>query len=202
MPWKETIVYEERMKFIVTWKQGGWSLTDLCREFNISRVTGYKYLRRYKLFGLEGLKDRSKRPKRHPKTIRKKIIDLIVDERKEHPTWGARKLLASLQARIHMIKDWPAPSTVGRILKDKGLILEPKKRKPKQTPVFLFSHVLGPNDVWCTDFKGHFTVGDGMRCTPLTVTDAYSRFLLGCEIVPKANTASVMNVFTEFPSGG
>lgn len=195
MPWKETFVYEERMKFVVAWKQGGWTLSDLCREFNISRVTGYKYLERYNLFGLEGLKDRSKKPKRHPKTIRKKIIDLIINERRDHPTWGARKLLASLQARIHMIKEWPAPSTVGRILKEKGFISEPKKRRPKQTPVIHFSHVLGPNDVWCVDFKGHFTVGDGMRCTPLTITDAYSRFLIGCEIVPKANTVSVMSVF-------
>ncbi|MBE8162343.1 DDE-type integrase/transposase/recombinase [Leptospira borgpetersenii serovar Ballum] len=72
-----------------------------------------------------------------------------------------------------------------------------KVRRKKMEPVYHFSHILSPNDVWCADFKGHFTVGDGMRCTPLTITDAYSRFLLGCEIVSKANTESVITVFTK-----
>lgn len=127
MAWKETNVFEERMKFVVAWKRGGWSLTDLCREFNISRVTGYKYLKQYELFGLDGLKDKSRRPKRHPKTTRKKILELVLQERKDHPRWGARKLLASLRARFHMIKHWPHPSTVGRILKNHGLIKAPKR---------------------------------------------------------------------------
>lgn len=63
-------MFEERMKFILAWKQGAWTLSDLCREFNISRVTGYKYLERYKMHEIEGLKDQSKGPKRHPKTMR------------------------------------------------------------------------------------------------------------------------------------
>lgn len=197
MAWKETNVFEERMKFVVAWKRGGWSLTDLCREFNISRVTGYKYLEQYELFGLDGLKDKSRRPKRHPKTTRKKILELVLQERKEHPRWGARKLLASLRARFHMIKHWPHPSTVGRILKNHGMIKEPKRRIQRQSIEQPFSHALGPNDIWCADFKGHFTVGNGERCTPLTVTDAYSRFLLCCEIVPKADTANVINEFTK-----
>lgn len=197
MAWKETNVFEERMKFVVAWKRGGWSLTDLCHEFNISRVTGYKYLKQYKLYGIDGLKDKSRRPKYHPHQTRKKIIELILQERKEHPRWGARKLLASLSARFHMIRKWPHPSTVGRILKQNNLIKPPKRRIRKQSIEQPFSHALGPNDIWCADFKGHFTVGDGKRCTPLTVTDAYSRFLLCCEIVPKADTTNVINEFTK-----
>ncbi|EMY63475.1 hypothetical protein LEP1GSC203_2855, partial [Leptospira terpstrae serovar Hualin str. LT 11-33 = ATCC 700639] len=72
------------------------------------------------------------------------------------------------------IRKWPHPSTVGRILKQNNLIKPPKRRIRKQSIEQPFSHALGPNDIWCADFKGHFTVGDGKRCTPLTVTDAYS----------------------------
>lgn len=195
MPWKETNVLEERMKFVVAWKNGGWSHSDLCDEFGISRVTGYKYLRQYELYGIDGLKNKSRRPKQHPKSVRTKIVKLILEERKEHPRWGARKLLASLSARFHMIKDWPHPSTAGRILKSNGLIKEPKRRIKKQIIEQPFLHATGPNVVWCADFKGHFNVGDGNRCTPLTVTDAYSRYLLCCQIVPKADTTNVINTF-------
>ena len=69
MPWKETNVHEERMKFVIAWKQGGWTKTDLCREFGISRVTGYKYLKQYEDHGLDGLKDKSRAPKNQPKAV-------------------------------------------------------------------------------------------------------------------------------------
>ncbi|MDV6236283.1 IS481 family transposase [Leptospira ellisii] len=197
MPWKETCVHQERMKFVIAWKQGGWSITDLCKEFGISRVTGYKYLSQYELFGIDGLKDKPRIPKSHPKTTKQNIVQLVVSARDRHPNWGARKLLASLKGKFPKVKNWPSVSTVGRILKRKGLTTKVKVRRKKMEPVYHFSHVLSPNDVWCADFKGHFTVGDGMRCTPLTITDAYSRFLLGCEIVPKANTESVISVFTK-----
>lgn len=196
MPWKETGVYEERMKFIVAWKQGGWSMTDLCREFGISRITGYKYLERYESEGLDGLKDKSRARKRQPKAIRPKTVEMIVRARESHPTWGARKLLALIKRRYAGVSDWPHPSTVGRILRRKGLT-QKQKRQRRAVPVNPLSHVIAPNDVWCADFKGHFTVGNGLRCDPLTITDAHSRFLLGCRIVPKANTENTQAIFTE-----
>jgi len=70
-------VYEERMKFIVAWKQGGWSMTDLCLEFGISRVTGYKYLEQYESEGLDGLKDKSRARKRQTKAIRPRIVEAV-----------------------------------------------------------------------------------------------------------------------------
>ena len=196
MPWKETIVYEERMKFVVAWKEGGWSMTDLCREFGISRVTGYKYVEQYESQGLDGLKDRSRAPKRQPKAVRPKMVEMIIRARDSHRTWGARKLLALIKRRYPGVSDWPCPSTVGRILSRKGLTRK-QKRQRKAVPVYPLSHVTEPNDVWCADFKGHFTVGNGLRCDPLTITDAHSRFLLGCKIVPKTNTENTQAIFTE-----
>jgi transposase len=127
MPWKETNVVEERMKFIVAWKQGGWTKSDLCREFGISRVTGDKYIKQYKKYGIDGLKDKSHATKNQPNAVRQKLIDLIINLRKEHPSWGARKLLPRLQARYPGINDWPSESTTNRILRRNGLIAKKKR---------------------------------------------------------------------------
>ena len=126
MPWKETGVCEERMKFIVAWKQEGWSMTDLCREFGISRVTGYKYLRQYETKGLDCLKDSFRARKTQPKAVRSKMVEMIVRARESHPTWGARKLLALLKRRYAGVSDWAHPSTVGRILRQKGITQKQK----------------------------------------------------------------------------
>ena len=195
MSWKETNVNEERMKFIVAWKQGGWTKSDLCREFGISRVTGDKYIRQYEEYGIEGLKDKSHAPKKQAYTVRKKLVDLIVEFREDHPSWGARKLLPRLRGRYPGIKDWPCITTTNRILKRNGLVKK-RKRIPKSVPVFPFSHVIDPNDVWCSDYKGHFTVGNNKRCDPLTISDAYSRFLLECRIVDKTDAYNAKKVFT------
>jgi transposase InsO family protein len=196
MPWKETTVYEERMKFVIAWKQGDWTMSDLCREFGISRVTGYKYLEQYEKYGIEGLMDKSKAPKFQAFAVDEDMIRRILLCREEHKTWGARKILASLKCQYHRTKEWPCPATVGRILKRNGMI-KPRKRRirtiVKTSPL---CHATSPNDVWCADYKGHFTVGDGDRCDPLTVTDAYSRFLLGCKIVKKTDTVNTKDVFT------
>ena len=172
-------------------------MTDLCDEFGISRTTGYKYLERYEKTGLDGLKDQSRAPRKQAKATREKLVKLIKEARNEHKSWGARKLLASLQGRFPTIKDWPSAATVGRILKREGLIDEQKRKRRRSIPTELFplSHVIEPNDVWCADFKGHFTVGDGKRCDPLTVTDAHSRFLLACDTVRKTDTEHTQAVF-------
>ncbi|ULH30929.1 helix-turn-helix domain-containing protein (plasmid) [Leptospira weilii] len=92
----------------------GWSITDLCKEFGISRVTGYKYLSQYELFGIDGLKDKPKTPKSHPKTTKQNVVQLVISARDRHPNWGARKLLASLKGKFPKVKNWPSVSTIGR----------------------------------------------------------------------------------------
>ncbi len=196
MPWKETNVYEERMKFVIAWKNGDWTMTDLSREFGISRVTGYKYLYQYEKYGLEGLMDKSKAPITQPNAVDDATVRLIILCRQDHKTWGPKKILASLKCKYHRKSNWPCPATIGRILKKHGMITQKRKRIKKAVKSFPLSHVSGPNDVWCADYKGHFTVGDGKRCDPLTVTDAYSRFLLECKIVKKTDTHNAKEAFT------
>ncbi len=195
MPWMETNVTEERMKFVVAWKAGGWTMTELCHEFQISRKTGYKYLERYETEGIDGLKDHSHTAHHQPHKTRDKIIELVVEERGKHPSWGPQTLLARLRGRYPGIKDWPAPSTVGEILKREGLVNSRRKRRPNPVKFYPLSHVKEPNDLWCTDFKGHFTVGNGHRCDPLTITDAHSRFLLECRGLKKTDSAHVRKAF-------
>ena len=197
MPWKESNVQEERIKFVAAWKQGGWTMTDLCNEFGISRKTGYKYLERYNDEGVDGLKCKSRARKFHPNATRPELVELIIEMRKEHPSWGPRKLLARLRGRYPRIPldDWPCNSTVSEILKRNGYVRKVRKRRRAPPTLFPFSHVGNPNDLWCTDFKGRFTVGSGQRCDPLTITDAHTRYLLECKAVKKTNTENVQKVF-------
>ncbi|TGK41206.1 IS481 family transposase [Leptospira andrefontaineae] len=195
MPWKESLVIEERIKFIAAFKREEWIFADLCKEFGISRKTGYKYLERYEKEGIDGLKEKSRAPKVQPLETPKHIVDLIIRMREEHPSWGPRKLLWRLKVKYHRVKSWPSVTTIGNILKRKGLVRQQPRRKKTPQSLFPFSDAITPNDVWCADFKGHFTVGDGMRCDPLTITDANSRLLLDCQILKKTNTESVKQAF-------
>ncbi len=195
MPWKETNVIEERMKFIASIKNGEWAFADVCRDFGISRKTGYKYLKNYKTEGIEGLKEKPRARKTQSNATNENTVRLIVEMRELHPSWGPKKLLWSLQAKYHRQKKWPSKTTIGNILKKKGLVKIKRKRQRTPTTLFPFSDVHLPNDVWCVDFKGHFTVGNGKRCDPLTITDAHSRFLLACEILDKANTEQTKRIF-------
>lgn len=196
MSWKEIRIVEERLKFVAALRSGNWSMSELCRQFGISRVTGYKFLSRYETEGIDGLKDRSHAVHNQPSRTTERFVRMILDMRTDHPTWGSRKLLERLRGRYPTVKEWPAASTVTEILRRAGRIQPRKQRRKNPVKVYPLSHVKDPNDVWCADFKGHFTVGDGRRCDPLTISDAHSRFLLACEGVKKANTEEVMRVFT------
>jgi transposase InsO family protein len=183
MPWKETDVLKERTRFVVASWDEDWTMTELCRAFGISRKTGYKLLKRYEECGFDGLRDQPRSPKTRSNETPSKIVELIIEARKAHPNWGPRKLLPWLERR-HPRAHWPAPSTVGDILKRHDLV-KPRKRRRRATPSTQpLAHALGPNDVWCADFKGWFRTGDGDRCDPLTVMDGYSRYLITCRAVP------------------
>jgi transposase InsO family protein len=184
MPWKETHVLEERVKFVNAAIEGAWPFADLCRSHGISRKTGYKFLERYERYGLEGLVDRSRARFEQADRTPDHIVDRIVEERRAHPYWGPRKILRYLQRTNPSILDWPAISTAGEILKRHGLVQDrkTKRRTPSGIPRDP-ARADRPNLVWCADFKGHFRTGDGSRCDPLTVSDDFSRFVLGCRCV-------------------
>lgn len=115
--------------------------------------------------------------------------------REDHPSWGPKKLRPLLKAKFHRLKRIPSETTIGKILLKKGLIKTKKKRAKVPQSLFPFSNVYAPNDVWCVDFKGHFTEGNGKRCDPLTITDAHSRYLLACDILEKTNVDATKAVF-------
>lgn len=193
MPWKETCVIDERLQFIAARQGGAETMTDLCCQFGISRRIGYKWWNRYKREQLDGLKDRSRAPRTHRNAIASEIEDWLVAVRLEHWRWGPKKIVARL-AEVYRDIDWPAASTAGDILKRYGLVAPRRTRRRTPPSTQPFADCQGPNAVWCADFKGWFLTGDGHRCDPFTLSDAYSRFLLRCQVVPRLNRQWVQGI--------
>src|SRR5215510_5825029 len=179
MPWRTTCPMDERVQFIQEWQSHEASMTVLCRRYGISRKTGYKLLARYEAEGRRGLEERSRAPHHHPLAVGPERTGAILALRAAHPWWGPRKLRAWLQ-RHEPAARWPAASTMGMLLQRQGLTI-PRRRRRRAPPATPPLHAaVPPNDVWSVDFKGWFRTGDGARCTPLTLTDNASRFLLRC----------------------
>jgi putative transposase len=194
MPWKRNGVLEERFRFIEEWKSEDWSLAELCEYFGVTRKTGYKWLVRYEVAGVEGLQDRSRAPHRHPNELEEASEEQVLKVRTEHPFWGARKIQAFLK-RAEGVSAVPAVSTIGNILKTNGLTI-PRKRRPKARPSEQpLAHATEANRVWCADFKGWFRSRDGERIDPLTISDAYSRYLLRCQVVKAVDYAHSKPIF-------
>ncbi len=184
MPWAETDTMRERLKFVSSLRKYKSTFKSYCSLFGVAPKTGYKWLHQFETSGLAGLRDRSRRPRSNSRAISQVMAWRLVELRQEHPTWGPRKLLTLLET-LEPGWDLPAPSTVGELLKRRGLVA-PRKRSYRQHPrTEPLRHADKPNAVWSMDFKGWFRLGDGTRCDPLTITDGFSRYLLCC----KAGTA-------------
>jgi putative transposase len=189
MPWKETCVLDEKVRFINDWLAGEEPMIMLCARYGISRKTGYELVHRYEAAGATGLAPRSRAPHRHGRAMAAGMREAILDLRDERRHWGPKKLRARLAA-LHPETAWPAASTIGELLRREGLV-EPRRRRRAPLPGTPRPAVaiIGANDEWCLDFKGWFRTGDGVRCDPPehlskgTLTDAYSRFLIDCRIV-------------------
>ena len=193
MPWKECRKMDEKLRFVSRHLEGE-SISCLCREFGISRVTGHKLVERYRQSGLEALSDRSRRPYRMANELPFQVESLIVQIKKEYPTWGAPKIRERLLSRYPDIKT-PAKSTVHAVLERHGLV---KHKRAGARPKSQGTVLLGaqqPNELWCTDFKGEFMLADRRYCYPLTVTDFHSRFLLCCEGLESTREAMALTVF-------
>jgi transposase InsO family protein len=179
MPWRESCVTDERMRFVIRLKDGE-STALLCREFGISRVTGYKILDRYEECGLEGLRDRARRPHRYANQLPPQVEAVIVSAKREKPHRGARKIRERLLRKLpHEVKV-PACSTIHAVLDRHQLVARPRLRRNKAKGTSL-SAGSTPNDFWCTDYKGEFQLGNKQYCYPLTVADHASSYLLLCE---------------------
>lgn len=199
MPWKETRVQDQRVRFVVAQEAGEESMARLCRQFGISRKTGYKWLERWRAEGAAGLADRSRAPGNHPNAVAVARVEAILAAR-DRWGWGPKKLRVVL-AREHPEIVWPALSTIQQILRDHGRVHDRKKRRRVPVQAEPLAHCDGPNSVWCCDFKGHFAVGS-RRCHPLTITDGFSRYLLRCQSLARTDGEAVrpifVNAFGEF----
>jgi len=183
---------DERVKFVARLLDGD-SMAGLCREFGISRKTGYKIFERYRDCGIEGLTDRSRRPYRHANQLPVQIETLIVRLKRDKPSWGAPKIrerLARLYPDIHQ----PAISTVHAVLDRHGLVKRRRQRRSRATGTPL-SAATEPNALWCADYKGEFMLADRRYCYPLTITDQASRYLIACEALPSTCEAYAFPVF-------
>jgi transposase InsO family protein len=195
MPWKECDAVSERMHF-VSRLLNEEKMADLCREFKISRKTGYKIFNRYKNEGLDGLKDQCRKPKKRPNQTSSVVTDLILDLRKDHSTWGAPKIKSYLEAR-HKKSLIPACSTIHVILKRHDLVVSKKRRTTYRSTGTDLEEVTDPNQLWCTDFKGQFRMGNASYCYPLTITDQFSRFLIECEGMSRISEVECLRVFED-----
>lgn len=184
---------EERMKFVARLLEGE-EMSRLCREFGISRKTGYKIFDRFKECGLEALTDRSKRPFRYGNQLPFQVETAIVSLKKEKPHWGARKLRELLLRKFPAEVKVPAVSTIHAVLDRHGLV-QPRKGRRYRAQGTPLSAGKEPNDLWCADFKGEFKLGDGRYCHPLTVTDQASRYLLMCEALESVRADSAFTCF-------
>jgi transposase InsO family protein len=186
---------DERLRFVAKLLDGE-AMTDVCREFGISRKTGYKIFHRYKESGFEALSDRCRRPVRYANQLPPQIENLIVTFKREKPHWGARKIRELLVRRLDQDVRVPAKSTIHAVLHRHGLVHGLRRPRPRATGTQL-SVGERPNDLWGVDFKGEFKLGNGRYCYPLTVTDHASRFLLMCEALESTREDTAITAFEQ-----
>jgi len=163
-------------------------MSDLCREFGISRKIGYKFERRYEEHG-------PRRPKRLARQLSVGIQTAILELKREKPTWGAAKIQEVLR-RQHPQMELPVRSTIHDLLDRHGLVQKRSKRRRYHAyPTVREQNITTPNQLWCADFKGQFRMGNAKYCYPLTVTDFYSRYRLGCEAMESTKSESAQQGF-------
>src|SRR5262245_10286393 len=194
MPWRECSVMDEGVRFVGRLLDGE-AMSEVCREFGISRKTGYRIFNRYGDEGLEALTDRSRRPVRYANQLPDPIERMIVTAKKDKPHWGARKIRELLVRQLAGDVGIPARSTVHAVLDRHGLVAHARWRHRFRAEGTQLSQAIKPNDLWCADFKGEFRTGDGRYCYPLTVTDQASRYLLACEALESTKEAPVIQAF-------
>ena len=195
MPWKETTMMEQKIEFICEWRTGKYTITELCRNFEISRPTAYKLISRFENQGYEGLKEHSRTPSNHPNATPQNIVKGILKLKEKYPRWGAKKI------RILLFKEFtekqiPSVVTVHNILKKNGFV-STKKRMRRIKPVYPIFDPKNCNEVWSADYKGKFLMGNKVYCHPLTIADSKSRFLFTAKGHYKENLKSAKAEFAK-----
>lgn len=196
MPWTERSRMDERITLVSHYLKGEEPMSEIAHRFGVSRKTAYKWVARYVAEGPGGLADRSRAPLRHPQRLDSATVEALLQARRSHPHWGARKILAWLAAKQPQVRQ-PAASTVSALFTKYGL--SRRRQARRRTPPYTepFAEADEANRLWCADFKGDFKTGDGLRCYPLTLTDAFSRTLLCCTALRSTKTVYVRPLFEQ-----
>lgn len=195
VPWKDVSSMEQKREFINLFLSGKYSLSELCRQFNVSRPTGRLYVNRFKEHGDDGLNALSRAPHTIPLKTDPEIEKAICEFRRQKPNYGIEKILKVLSAQFSEDR-LPALSTGNLILKRNGLVI-PKKRLRRVEPVHPIFDPSEPNEVWSGDYKGKFKMGNGVYCNPLTIADSYSRFVFKAKGMHEATLEGCQKGFEE-----
>jgi putative transposase len=198
MSWDISDIEHRRMDFVLIAREPEVSMSEACRQFEVSRKTGYKWLRRYKEHGLSGLANVSRRPRSSPLQVSGDVAIEIINLRDKHKSWGPKKLQERLTRSSADPNEVPSVATIGRILRRSGQSEARGRGRPHRCPpTDPLSKAQGPNDVWTVDFKGWWQTRDGKRCEPLSIRDLYSRYILCLRPVLRRHTDDVRRVFEE-----
>lgn len=195
MAWESYKVEEQRLQVVLAYINGEASMTTLCKQYNISRKTGYKWVERYQEHGIQGINDLSRAPHNPNSCYTREVIDKAIDLKLKKSNWGPKKILWKL-AEYYPDVQWPSPTRLYQIFKEYHLVTPRKLRRrvPATTPL---GHVNKCNDTWAVDLKGWFITGDGYKCEPLTITDSLSRFVIRCCHLHKHSVEYAWPIFDE-----
>ncbi len=195
MAWRCYKVEEQRQRLMQEFMKGEDSVTVLCQKYHISRKTAYKWYERFLSFGEVGLKDLSRAPHAPNSRYSDEQIDLAIDYKRQHLTWGPKKILVKLQEK-YPNQAWPSPTRLYEIFKDYHLVTKKriKSRVPATAPL---GHLTDCNNTWAIDLKGWFLTRDKHKCEPLTITDCFSRYLIRCTHLSKHNVDYVWPVLDD-----
>ena len=195
MAWMECNKMDQKLKFIARYLQGE-KIAALCREFDVSRVTAHKLIKRYKTMGELALVEQKRTPHRYANKLPIEIEAMILSLKREYPTWGAPKIREKIKKKYPDVKT-PAKSTIHAVLDRNDLVNHRKGRKRYKSNGTHREHVHKANQLWCADYKGEFMLGDRQYCYPLTITDYASRYLLSCEALTSTREDFAIETFTQ-----
>lgn len=198
MSWSIAGLQGVRADFVMIASEEDACLSAACRQFGISRKTGYKWLRRYETNGLDGLHELSRRPRSNPLQLSGDAVAELVQLHVRRPGWGPKKLRERLIREGRCPGKPPSLATVARLTRRLGWT-KPKGRgrPPRSVPSGQLTGADRSNRVWTVDFKGWWRTGDGQRCEPLTIRDLYSRYILSLRPMARRSTAVVQQAFIE-----
>ena len=190
MPWTETCGMDERKRFVNDWLSGRFKKTELCAAYRVSRPTGDKWIERTIAKGMQAVAEHSRAPHRHPNATAPELVEMIIQTKLAHLSFGPKKVLDRLRDEYPRCR-WPADSTAGEILKRAGLVRPRRMRRRVHPDSTAFAACQRCNQLWSVDFKGDFALRNRQRCYPLTLSDNFSRYLLACQGLAHPTTEAV-----------